>query len=212
MTFVTLFSNEHGFIASDQIVFAPNELKPLANVIEQAQLLDQRLAEQANHEHKVLADAREQGRVEGLAQGRSDAHIQVATLCRELNAQHTQTVEQVRSSCAELAVDMVRKIAGNVDSAHWLLAQAEQAAEDVLDQPIITLRVHTSQAQAVRALMDESVQSRIHSVVADDALTEQACILDTGHGQIDVGLETQLHSILKVFDDDAPRVIGESDG
>lgn len=200
MTFVTLFSDEHGFLASDQTVFSPEELKPLQTVIDQAKQLDQRLDQQKQREEKAFATAMERGRLEGLAQGRAEASVENAKQLRQWHEQHAQAVEQVRDSCAELAVDIVRKIAGNINTDQWLLAQAQQAAEDVLDEVTIKLRVHTSRAETVRALLAKAEHSRISSVVADDTLTEQACILDTGSGQIDVGLDTQLNSVLAVFE------------
>lgn len=211
MTFVTLFSDEHGFLASDQTVFSPEELKPLQNLIEQAKQLDQRLEYQKEREETAYAAARERGRLEGIAQGRAEASEENAKQLRQWHDQHSQAVEQVRESCAELAVDIVRKIAGNVKTEQWLLAQAQQAAEDVLDEVTIKLRVNTSRAEMVRTLLSKCEQSRISSVVADDTLSEQACVLDTGSGQIDVGLDTQLNSVLAVFEGSMYRS-GESGG
>ncbi len=206
MTFISLFSSKQGFVASDQHVFAPHELTPLKQVVEQAALLDQRLAKQTENEQQALEAALEQGRLEGLAQGRAEAAIQIASQIQNLHDQQSQAIVAVRSSCAELAVDIVRKIAGNVDSAQWLVAQAHQAADDVLDQPTLKLRVHSSHVDAVRKLLAEGGPSRIHSVLADDALSEKACILDSDSGQIDISLDTQLDSILRVFAD-APGAV-----
>ncbi|MBX2884900.1 MAG: hypothetical protein KTR32_33400 [Granulosicoccus sp.] len=201
MTFVTLFSSEHGFIASDQRVFSPDELEPLKNVMEQARLLDQRLGEQQEHEQAALSKAAEQGRIEGLAEGRVEAAEHLAAEIKQLQDQHRQSITEVKGSCAELAVDIVRKIAGSIEPPRMLLAQAQQAAEQVLDEPNILLRVHPSQLDAVQELLRQTDQSRIQSAVADEALAEQACVLDTGHGQIDIALDTQLNAVLEMFEE-----------
>ncbi|MFK7994285.1 MAG: FliH/SctL family protein [Granulosicoccus sp.] len=201
MTFITLFSSEHGFVATDQRVFSPEELKPLSGSLEQAQLLEQHLSEQLDRETAVFEAARENGYHEGLNQGRTAATEQLTIEVRQLHEQHVQAVAETRSSCAELAVDIVRKIAGNVNSEQWLAAQARQAAEDVVDQPSIKLRVHSSHADAVRGLLADTPRTSIHSVVGDDSLSDQTCILDTGNGQIDISLDTQLSSILNLLTD-----------
>ena len=120
---------------------------------------------------------------------------------RRLHDDQALAIAQLRGTCAELAVDIVRKIAGNIDSARWLLAQAQQAAEQVHDEPTIKLRVHSSQLESVQALLNQAEQSRIHSVIADESVLEQTCLLDTGHGQIDIALETQLEAVLAVLGD-----------
>jgi len=204
MTFITLFSSEHGFIASDQRVFAPDELEPLSTALEHAQLLDKRLSEQAEKVGNALQDATEKGYEEGLSQGLAAAKTQATEELRQLHERHASVVEDVKNSCAELAVDIVRKIAGNVDSDQWLAAQALHAAEEIVDYPSIKLRVSASRVTRVRELLVLSAESSgtpslIVGVVGDDTVSDQTCILDTGTGQIDVSLETQLSSVLELL-------------
>lgn len=203
MTFITLFSNEHGFVATDQHVFSAAELEPLTSVLDQAGSLTRRLVEQVNKEASACEAAREKGHAEGFSQGCVDASEKMANDLQQLQAQHQQAAQQLTDSCAQLAVDIVKKIAGNISTDEWLAGQAQQAAKDVVDQPVIKLRVHSSQVEAVRSQLALHQQSLIHSVVGDDLVNEQTCILDTGVGQIDICLDTQLSSVLSMLNSHA---------
>jgi len=199
MTFITLFSGEHGFVATDQCVYSAAELQPLSDVLEQATSLENRLSAQTREEVAVFEQARASGFEEGLVLARAELGEQIKLEVSQLHEQHREVVEQVRESCAQLAVDIVRKIAGRVEDDRWLAALAQQAAENALELPLLTLRVHSDHAHSVRDKLESYPSALIHDVIADDSLSVHACVLDTGSGQIDVCMETQLSSILAML-------------
>lgn len=196
MNYLTLFNDEHGFVATRQKVFSANELTALQSVSEQAQELGRRIAEQ-----KALSEqARETGYAEGWQQGeqqaREEAHKELVARLQQMDEALEAEKVRVRQACAALAVDMVRRIAGNIESDRWLLAQAEQAAEQVLDHGELVLRVHPDHAEALSARLHASDTSRIKRVLADEGLSLQGCILESALGQVEVDLDTQLASVL----------------
>lgn len=202
MTFLSLFSDKHGFVATEQRVFAADELQPLQQVSELAAQLNKRLAEQQALELQACEEATRQGYADGLAAGEAAATTQIAETLKQLHDRQQIALQEMQDNCAELAVDIVRKIAGQIKSDEWLLAQAQQAAASLLDQPSVKLRVHSAQSQAVRKRLDSMTTSGrqvIDQVIGDDAVPDDACFLETGQGQVQVDLETQLAAVLALF-------------
>lgn len=205
MTFISLFSDKHGFTATDQRVFTAEELQPLLQVADLVAQLNERLAAQRAIEEKAGSYAMQQGHAAGMAKGLVEGRLQFAESLKVVHDNQRIALQEMQDSCAELAVDIVRKIAGQVQSDEWLLAQARQAALTLIDQPTVKLRVHSGQAEAIKARLDKLARSGneiIDQVIGDDAVPEDACILETGHGEVQVDLETQLDSVLALFTTD----------
>ena len=205
MTFISLFSDKHGFAATDQRVFKAEELQPLLQITDLVSQLTERLAAQRTIEEKACSDAMQQGHAKGIENGQAEARLQFAESLKVLHDNQRIALQEMQDNCAELAVEIVRKIAGQVKSDEWLLAQARQAALTLIDQPTVKLRVHSGQAEAIKARLDNlEISSReiIDQVIGDDAVPEDACILETGHGQVQVDLDTQLSSVLALFTTD----------
>lgn len=201
--FISLFNSEHGFVSTDQRVFAPDELQPLLSALDQAQQLSMRLSQQQITETQAMSEARDEGYAAGLASGKQQAALDAAATIKSLHDKHKQAIEELQASAAELAVEIVRKIAGQVSTTEWLAAQAQLAAEDLTDQPGLKLRVHTLQVDGVRARLAEYPDTLIQQVTGDDFLPSNGCVLESKTGQIDVDLDTQLDNVLALLNETA---------
>lgn len=199
MSFVSFLGDERGFLASDQRVFAAPEIPLLHSVIEQSSELSQKLATQAETLLKAHTEAQSEGQASGNAEGRAEASNELAERLVELHTRHTQLTERLQDDCAELAVEIVRKIAGQIATPEWLLAQAVQAAEELVDRPEITLRVHVDQQATIETLCESRSVLRFANVVGDVDVPEQACILETIAGRVEVDLDTQLNRVLDML-------------
>lgn len=199
MTFISLFSDKHGFVATDQKVYSSDELSTVDRVIDQAQRLEQQLDTHDDVVEAAAAKAATKGYEEAYAQAQADAGEQLAQTLRQLHEAHAQELQTVRDNCAELAIEIVRKIAGNTDPLAWMQAQAQQAANDLVDEPSVKLRVSGAQVDALRERLALSENQTIRAVVVDDTLAAGACELETANGRIDIGLDTQLNSVLSAF-------------
>jgi len=204
MSFISFFGDDRGFLASDQRVFGAEEVSLLHSVIEQSSELSHRLATQSTELQLALEAARDEGRANGLAEGREAAAGELSQKLLELHTRNTQLSEQLKGECAELAVEIVRKIAGQIAPTDWLLAQAVQASEELVDRPEIALRVHVEQQEAIKARCESLSISRFASVIGDADVTEQTCILETHAGRVEVDLETQLAQVLDMLADGNP--------
>ena len=210
MTFISLFSDEHGFVATDQRVFSPEELSSVNQVIDQAEQLEQQLTEHDAVLTAATAAAAEKGYQEAFEQAKADASEQLAKAMRQMHESQVKELQALRNNCAEMAVDIVRKIAGTTDPLAWTQAQAEQAANDLLDEPSLKLRVHGSHAEALRKRLAMSENQTIKSVQVDDTLAADACELETANGRIDIGLDTQLNAVLAAFGNAMPAYTNEA--
>ena len=209
--FMSLFSSKHGFVVTDQRVFAADELHHLTTAIDQAQQLSQRLAQQTLLEEDARSNAERLGHEAGLESGKSEAAAQLTETIKSMHDNHNTAVLDLQTGAADLAVNIVRKIAGQIQSAEWLMAQAQSAAEDLTEQSVMKLRVHPSQAEAVKAQLEKLPDSRIKQIVVDDFLPVDGCAIETSQGQINVDLDTQLSNILSLLQEDGsvlPRAAG----
>lgn len=196
MNYLTLFNHEHGFVATRQKVFSADELTSLQSVTGLVQELGERIAEQKTLSEQARERGFDEGWQQGAQQAREEAESHLLARLHQLDEQLEAEKERIRAACAILAVDMVRRIAGNIDTDRWLLAQAEQAAEQLLDHGELVLRVHPDHADAVNARLQASEATRITRVQADEGLSLQGCTLDSPVGQVKVDLDTQLDSLL----------------
>jgi flagellar biosynthesis/type III secretory pathway protein FliH len=200
MTFITLFDSSHGFLASDQCVFDATELSRLRSVIEQSEQLSVRLVDQELLLDGARDAARTEGHAEGYARGEADAKAQMATELANLHTRYQHEVDILHNSCAQLAVEIVRKIAGQIAPEEWLCAQALQAAEEMIDQPVVTLHVHADQVDAVRTHCEKLTSTHIAKVTGDEGVASQYCVLETTSGRVEVDMDTQLDNILQLLD------------
>ena len=199
MTFISLFSDEHGFVATNQRVFSPEELSSVDRVVDQANRLEQQLVEHDSVVNAATAKAAENGYRDAYAKAEADAGEKLAQKLRQLHEAHVEELKAVRNDCANLAVEIVRRVAGNTDPLAWIQAQAELAASELVDEPTLKLRVNSCHTDALKQRLTASESSSILTVVADDTLSPDACELETTSGRIDIGLDTQLSSILNAF-------------
>lgn len=206
MSYLSLFSGAHGFVTTDQRVYSRDELNALTRVVEQAEQLDKQLSLQSEEQAEALRLARERGHAQGLEEGLKQAEQEsqnnLTQHMLQLQQQHDREVQSVRASCADLAVDIVRKIAGTVEPSQWLTAQAEMAAAEMIDQAPLVLRVHEDQVEAVSARLANSVATPISRVLSDENLPPSGCVLETAAGRVSVDLDTQLANIVRLLSDE----------
>lgn len=166
----------------------------------------QEVIEQAR---QVLAQARQEveqararGRDEGLAAGRSEALagfadelMQVRRLKEDLGRRHEDAI-------VDLATAIVARIAPQLGAETLVPAIAAEAARAATGDRYLIIRVAPAAASAVRAAAEG--WRRLHSsgaieVIADDALADFDCLLETEVGIIRAGLDEQLDAIREVL-------------
>ena len=197
MSLVTLFSNEHGFLATDQLVYSAQELSQLQAAGDLASQLYTSIAAQNKRTEQARKEGYQAGFELGQRQAQVEAKQQLQQTILQLNADYQRDCADQQKACVSLAVDIVRKIAGNVADADWLYAEASTAAAELVDQTGLTLRVHSSRYADVRNKLSEN--DSFERVVADENLQPDACCIDTRYGTVDVDLETQLEQVKRLL-------------
>ena len=194
MTLVALFAGEHGLLASRRAVFGADELQALERAGEAAERLDALLGEE--HERVLAAEAEGArcGHAEGVAAGEREAGEAGARALHEMQGRFAAELRRLEDESVSMALEIVRRIAGDVAPAAWLAAQARRAAEELVEQAPLALRVHPERVEAVREALG-AAPTVFDDVGADESLAPEDCVIETRFGRIDTALETQLARI-----------------
>lgn len=201
MSLISLQTSTGVTLATDQRVFAPEDVRELQRATDLAQQLDEALASAEDRVAAAESAAREsalqQGREQGYAEGLEQARDELAANMLQQEGAFQKERDAMRAQTTALALEIVRRIAGEVAPAEWLSAQAERAAEDLIEQAPLSLRVHPSQVAAVTAEL-AGKQTVFAQVSADDSVTEDACIVESRVGRVDASLGSQLQCLAEL--------------
>lgn len=178
-------------LASPRRLFSPDEVQALEDV----HILCTRLADEqaalTRQAQAAEAQARSQGRVQGLAEGRAlglaEATQGVAAALDAAARSADAARETARGEIAMLALQIARKLIGQLPEAEQLSRLAQEAARRTLPDGPLLLRVHPTQEDAVRALVGATA-----TVQGDAALPPGGCRLSGASGEIDASLDVQL--------------------
>jgi type III secretion protein L len=199
VSYVALFVTEDVNVATARRVLPAAELRVLADGRELLAAL-QTSREADGVRLAVASDkARDAGYAEGLAAGRRAAREEFAKEQAELAvaAQRERMAlrQQAEASVAMLALEVVRKVAGELDAAELIAAIARQAVRQLVDDEPVTLVVHPSAVERVRERTEGVSQGLAISVQEDAALAPLDCRLVTRSGSAVAGLEIQLRRL-----------------
>ena len=196
MSLLTLSSDASGWLASGRLVYGADEIETLGGAVDALE----RLGELVRSREAAVREARREGFERGQREGRADgegaaAEASAAALAA-LEARYRDEVERQRADCADLALEIVRRVAGEIAPAEWLHALAARAAEELVERAPLTLRVHPERADAVRERVRADAPTPIAEVLGDEELAPGGCVLESRFGKVDVDLDTQLERIL----------------
>jgi type III secretion system HrpE/YscL family protein len=184
--------------ASARVVLRATEVPLLAD----AQVLRDRLEQLNDEQEQRVAAAAEEARVKGYVHGREEGAVaardELATTIVELTKAAAQAREQMRGEVASLALQVVRKLLGQLPAEGVLAALAETAAREMLPTQTLTLLVHPDQCEAVRTRLAATAVASIDGspprfdVQPDPDCALGVCRIETEHGSVDASLEAQL--------------------
>ncbi|MCH7345077.1 hypothetical protein LZ017_16970 [Pelomonas sp. CA6] len=191
-----LWHGEGLALSSSRRLFSPDEVRAFDDVHALCACLIEMTSTQAASAEEARAQAAAEGWRQGLDEGRREGLAlarQVALDALAAAAKAADTAGRAsQSDVALLALQVARKLIGQLPEAEQLARLAREAARQALpDAPDIVLRVPAAQEQAVRALLDDGRDLR-WSVVGDAALPAGGCHLAGPHGEVDAALESQL--------------------
>ena len=97
-----------------------------------------------------------------------------------------------------MALQVARKLVGELDGAERLAALAHEAAREMLPAPRLSVRVHPERSDAVRAQLQrmaargDGETAATFEVVTDDGCAPDDCRIDSELGSADASLDQQL--------------------
>ncbi len=192
-------------IGSTRVVLRAAEVPLVAD----AQALCDRLQKLYDAESQRIAAAGEEARATGHAKGREEgaqaAHAELAATIVAMTAASARERARLRDEIAALALQVVRKLLGQMPADGVLAALAETAARDLVPTPTLTLHVHPDQCDAVRARLAATGDAQSEAplprfeVQADPACVPGVCRIETEHGTVDASLEVQLARVANAW-------------
>jgi flagellar assembly protein FliH len=151
------------------------------------------------------AAARELGRQEGESQARAagEQHLaevreSVSTALAGFARDRAQYYRQVETEVVQLALAIARKVLHREAQVDPLLLAGvvRIALEKIESATTVVVRVHPQQVSECRGYFAQHMESgRIPEVVEDPALEIDHCVLQTGLGTTELGVEVQLKEI-----------------
>lgn len=134
----------------------------------------------------------EAGRVEGRAAGEAETRAELLRLTQAAQAEEPRR----RAEIATLALEVVRRIAGDVGEPAMVAGLAERAVATVSPDLSAVVRVPAAAVGAVAARLGDRPGV---TVEADPALSGADCVVETPYGRTHAGLEVQLAQVERVF-------------
>jgi type III secretion system HrpE/YscL family protein len=197
MSFLLWHRDRSVGIAAGRSVLRANEVPLFAD----AQQLCERL-EQLNHDKvRYIAQAGDEARATGFAEGRDEGRRagrdEIAAQLAAMTRAAAEERDRLRGEVGLLALQVVRKLMGQVAPDAVLAGLAATAVRDMLPTQTMTLFVHPDQCDAVRARVAAGAEGSDESaaridVQPDPDCAEGTCRIETEHGAVDASLETQL--------------------
>ncbi len=197
MTFVALIGDSSVSLATDELVLKAEDVQALTHAVDAGHRLTLLLEESEERLALTRLAAFDEGHAAGKAAGllaaRDDVAAELTAMAREAHRQRMA----LQGSVARLAIQVVRKLAGEVGAPEMVAGLAHTAASDLLPGAALTLWVHSSVVDTVRARLDAARSAHsgnpLHvEIRADDALGLFDCTLDTACGTTIAGLDAQL--------------------
>jgi flagellar biosynthesis/type III secretory pathway protein FliH len=200
MSFVLWQRGRDTGIASTRLVLRAAEVPLLAEAQAVRDRLEALHTEQAQRVEAACEQARERGHAIGLEQGVLASRDEVAASLVALARAAEQERVRVRGQVAALALQVARKLIGRLADDERLLALADTAARDMLPGSSLTLVVHPSHADTLRARLgamarhvgETGAPAPAFELRADPACPLDSCRIETEFGSIDASLNAQL--------------------
>jgi type III secretion system HrpE/YscL family protein len=169
------------------------------------QRLAERFEELCHEKVRYITAAGDEARTAGFAEGKTAGQRagrdELAEALAEMTRAAAAERDRLRGEVGVLALQVVRKLIGQVAPDAVLAGLAAAAVRDMLPTQTLTLFVHPDQTDAVRARLaaatdhgdgpENSNEARI-DVQADPNCEPGSCRIETEHGTVDASLETQL--------------------
>jgi len=149
---------------------------------------------------EAIQAARAAAHAEGFAAGHEQGLVAAETERQaelfRIALRDSELQRERQKDIARLALEVVRRIAGELDDGVMVAGLAERAAAQLAPDSVAVVRVAPAAAEVVRARLKARAGL---SVEADPLLGDQDCVIETALGRTHAGLDTQLAQIERMW-------------
>jgi len=200
MGYYALFASDEAAAGTGRRVFAPSELQPLHDAQALVQALQQQRERAEARQAAALDKARREGLAAGLSEGRLAARRELAqaqlAMAEQAQREREALRRQTEATVAMLTLEVVRKLAGELDAGDLVAQLARTAVQQLIEDEPVTLVVHPKMACRVRERCEAGGgRWPAVSVEEDPSLKPFDCRLVTRAGTTLAGLDAQLRRI-----------------
>lgn len=196
MTYLLLHQGLAATLLTDDDIVPAKDVPALRQSLDVLEEAERRLGAAEEQAAAVGERAQAEGLAEGLRRGEEKAAAEVARRLFDLEVESVRHRAVQRDEAAKLAVEIVRRIAGDLGAEAMIAALAEKAASELAPDTPAIVRVAPGARERVSTRLERFGQL---TVVGDPMLDELDCVVETSAGVIRAGLNTQLEAIERAW-------------
>lgn len=191
-------------IASDRRVLRAAEVPALQDAQQLLAELRELFAQEQLRADQACAQARAEGLRQGLAQAQVQSRAEVANALAAQARAHEAERQRLQQSVGALALEVFKKLLGELPADEQLARLATQAARELLPARTWRLQVHPGQVSGLRAALmaldpDDKAGLSGAEIVGNAELAEDDCRLTTEFGSADASLATQVDRLARAW-------------
>lgn len=192
MSFIVLHADRFATaLTEDPVIPAADVplLNSVVDLLDEAHKLHSDAGRQADAARR---EAREQGYAAGHGEGLEAARAEIRAELFALAMRDGEERRRQRGEIASLALEVVRRIAGEIGGPALVAGLAERATAALVPETVATVRVAPAHVDDVAARLAARPG---FTVEGDPSLAPTDCVVETALGRTHAGLETQLAQI-----------------
>lgn len=187
-------------IAADRRVLRAAEVPPLQEAQQLLGELCALLEQEQSRVDAACARGQAEGVAKGLALGRAQSRAELDEALARMTRDQELERRRLQQGVAALALEVFRKLLGELPDDERLARLAAQAARELLPARTWRLLVHPAQVASLRNALraidpDDQAGLAGAEIVPDADLAETDCRLVTEFGSADAGLATQIERL-----------------
>ena len=151
---------------------------------------------------QIIAEAErryEERKQQGYEDGMDEGRMEMAEKMLDTVASSVDYVSSLEANVVKLVTKCLRRIIGEVPQPDRITAVARHALAVARNESRVTLRLHPSDVDTLKARLDEITKPypsiNFVDVVGDSRLSADGCVLETEIGVVDASLDVQLKAI-----------------
>jgi flagellar biosynthesis/type III secretory pathway protein FliH len=149
--------------------------------------------------------ARAEGMTAARAAARAEAQAQDAARWTALEAQVRELEAEASAQIADLALSIVRRLAGGELGEAFIVRAAAEAARNLVAEVPLRVRAHPSAAAGIRGELRDILPGV--AVVLDADAARDSCVFEMRDGEVDTSLHVQLAALETALKPSAAGVV-----